>query len=240
MANPQKENGFTAISNEILKVLIRQNISGQEFRMVFLILRKTYGFNKKEDFISLSQMAKSLKISHIRCSQIINSLQLRKIITLTQNLNGIGKEYRFNKDYEQWTTLNKNINPIRKTKSTLNVLRSLPLRKTDSTIDTITKDTSLGLEKSFNYWNNHKSYSGNCLNNTVRYKLLPECRKITPAIEKSFLGLKDYQEDDFLESIKNYAQEIINRNPANDYANHRFSFYEFFTQKNGFIKFLNR
>lgn len=113
MASPQIENGFTKIANEIMDALIRQqDLSGQELRVSLFILRKTWGFNKKEDYISLSQIGKAIQASKIRCSQIVNSLQLMKILTVKENINGKTKKYMFNKDYEQWNTVNKKLNRL--------------------------------------------------------------------------------------------------------------------------------
>ncbi|MBM4056404.1 MAG: hypothetical protein FJ264_17385 [Planctomycetes bacterium] len=44
-----------------------------------------------------------------------------KVLTVNENINGVGKSYRFNKDYSRWNTVNKNINRIEKTKQTVNV-----------------------------------------------------------------------------------------------------------------------
>jgi phage replication O-like protein O len=121
MANPQTENGFTKVANEILEALIRTSLSSQELKITLLVIRKTYGFSKKVDFISLTQMAKALGCSKIRCAQVVKNLESMKILTVNENINGVGKSYRFNKDYEQWNTVNKNINRIEKTKETVNV-----------------------------------------------------------------------------------------------------------------------
>lgn len=165
MANPQKENGYTAIANEIMDELISCEMSGQEFKIALLIIRKTYGFNKTDDAVSLSQMVAATGMGKIRCSQVVNRLQLMKILTVTENINGIGKKYKFNKDFETWETVEpllktltvkKNINgieidkqknkqiqednpPLMKT-LTVNEKRNRPLMKTVTTKDTITKD----------------------------------------------------------------------------------------------------
>jgi len=94
------------------------------------------------------------------------------------------------------------------------------------------------------YWNSLKTLPGHITdfkNIGARDRLLPECRKITPDIEVSFGKLikSGYTEEDFKLAVKNYVGNIINRDPNNDFSNHRFSLYEFFSQKNGFIKFLN-
>lgn len=141
MANPQCENGYTKLANEIIEALYQRPLSGHEFRMLFLIIRKTYGFNKTEDNVSLSQMMKALSLSKTRCSQVINKLQLQKIVTVTENINGIGKKYKLNKNYEHWTTVHECVNGYRKMKSTVTLLRNEPLQKTVSTKETITKET---------------------------------------------------------------------------------------------------
>jgi phage replication O-like protein O len=104
----------------LLEALIRTSLSGQELKIALLVIRKTYGFNKKVDFISLTQMAKALACSKIRCAQVVKNLESMKILTVNENINGVGKSYRFNKDYSQWNTVNKNINRIEKTKQTVN------------------------------------------------------------------------------------------------------------------------
>lgn len=59
MASPQIENGFLKIANDIWDALARIRISGEEWQILNVVIRKTYGFNKKEDRISLSQFALS-------------------------------------------------------------------------------------------------------------------------------------------------------------------------------------
>ncbi len=141
MSSPQKEHGYTAIANEIMEALARINISGRDFNVLILVLRKTYGFNKKVDFISLSQISKHCNISVIRASQVMKRLILSKILTIKENLNGIGKSYCFNKHYNEWNTLKKNLNPLGKPYFTLKEKLNQPLRKTLSTKDIYTKET---------------------------------------------------------------------------------------------------
>jgi phage replication O-like protein O len=54
-ACPQKQNGYVPIANEIYDALIGIRIPGEAEQCLKLIIRKTYGYNKKEDAISLSQ-----------------------------------------------------------------------------------------------------------------------------------------------------------------------------------------
>lgn len=125
MARPQIENGYTKISNELLEAMIRADLSGHCFRLCLLVIRKTYGFNKKDDLISLSQMAKTSGLTKGRCSQIINQLEDKNIVTVcgrpyqksdtvSENCYGLTKKYRFNKDFETWKTVSENCYRIRK------------------------------------------------------------------------------------------------------------------------------
>ena len=54
MANPQTENGHIKIANEIIEAITRTNLSAHESRVLWYIIRKTYGFNKKMDWMALS------------------------------------------------------------------------------------------------------------------------------------------------------------------------------------------
>lgn len=140
MASPQKEYGYTSIANEIMDALVSVNMSGHEFRLALFIMRKTYGYNKCEDAIALSQMMKAAGLSKVRCSQIINRLELRKIVTVTEKCNGLTKKYKFNKDFEQWVTVTEKCNGYRKVKQGVTEKRNAPLQKSVTTKDNITKD----------------------------------------------------------------------------------------------------
>lgn len=96
MANPQKENGFTAIANELLERLSYPGINGSEFRVIHLIIRKTYGFHKKVDRISLSQFEAGTLMKRSQAIETIKSLMEKKIITKE------GSFYKLNKNYDEW------------------------------------------------------------------------------------------------------------------------------------------
>ncbi len=99
MASPQCEDGFTKIANELLDALIRTNFSGYQRRVFDAILRKTYGFNKIEDWISNSQIVEmtGIKMSHV--SRAKKELKLRRIVT------NRGNKLQLNKDHAQWQKL---------------------------------------------------------------------------------------------------------------------------------------
>lgn len=101
MANPQKENGYTAIANEIVDHLCLLQLSGYESRVLWAIFRKTYGYQKREDIISLSQLNKLTKIKSQHLCNITSKLKTRNIITITK-INQKQNVYSIQKDYEKW------------------------------------------------------------------------------------------------------------------------------------------
>lgn len=97
MANPQKENGFTAISNELLEAILYSGLSGRDMTILFVVIRKTYGYRKKEDKLPLSQIS---SMTGITVSHVCRSLRFLK------EKNIIKRDKKGNtsvqKDYEKW------------------------------------------------------------------------------------------------------------------------------------------
>ena len=150
MANPQKENGHVDIANEIVEALAKIHLSGYENRILWAIFRKTYGWHKKEDWITNSQIAEMTGIADSHVSRTIKILIKRKIVTK------IGKKLGFEKDYDQWEKLPKGVTTHHKeklpkgdielpkgvTEVTKGGIKSIPKGVyTKETKETITKET---------------------------------------------------------------------------------------------------
>jgi phage replication O-like protein O len=101
MANPQPDT-FTKISNELLDAIYHTNFSPHEGRVFWFIVRKTYGFQKKTDWISESQFAKGIGLDRRIIHRNLKQLRARNIITA---IHADGKKrisYGIQKDYEKW------------------------------------------------------------------------------------------------------------------------------------------
>jgi len=112
LANPQAENGHTDIANEIMDALAKTRIPGEARQVLDFIFRKTYGWHKKEDDISLSQFVDGTGMSKTRVCQAINKLTSMNLITkkgnnVTEKGNGWCSTYCFNKDFHTWKPLPK-------------------------------------------------------------------------------------------------------------------------------------
>ena len=69
MASPQTENGYTKIANELLDAVCALQLSGHEWSVVHAIIRKTYGYNKKEDWVTNTQIADLTGLHRVRVSE---------------------------------------------------------------------------------------------------------------------------------------------------------------------------
>lgn len=107
MANPQKENGFTAIANEIIDNLLLykfpDNAGVTPLKVCLFIIRKTWGFHKKKDRISITQIEKGTNARRMTVSHWVKRLVSLNILTVEKQENTTtGYVYGFNKDYDTW------------------------------------------------------------------------------------------------------------------------------------------
>jgi phage replication O-like protein O len=99
----QVENGnFARIHNEISERLARTDLSGSEFRCLWFLLRKTYGFQRKEDHISYSQFAEGTGLDRRNVIRSLDKMAKRNIIYCHDNGNNRPQTWGFNKYFEQW------------------------------------------------------------------------------------------------------------------------------------------
>lgn len=102
MKNPQLENGYTRIANELLHALIRAKLNGREWKVIMAIIRKTYGFHKKSDRISFTQITTLTGIRKQHVHFIMKSLIKKNIVARNKLNRGRGYEIRIQKDYSKW------------------------------------------------------------------------------------------------------------------------------------------
>lgn len=102
MASPQKENGYVAIATELFEAMIRFRIPGECEQVFKLVIRKTYGFNKKEDKIANSQFVDATGMKKGNVSRALSKLITNKLVIRSDNNSKDGNTYKINKDYQEW------------------------------------------------------------------------------------------------------------------------------------------
>ena len=98
MDNPQLENGYTRIANEIIEALCKFRIPGECNQVLNCIFRKTYGYQKKEDWISNSQIVEMTGMKKQNASRALAKLMTNKIVIKTDD------KLRLNKNYKEWVS----------------------------------------------------------------------------------------------------------------------------------------
>lgn len=114
MASPQLENGYTRVANEILEALISHRLSGQEYQIVLFVIRKTYGFGKSRDLISMGQIAVATGINRAKVATLLKGLYAKNILGVTQKDNSFINCLQLSKDHEQWKVLPKKVTVTQK------------------------------------------------------------------------------------------------------------------------------
>jgi len=104
--NPQREDGHREIETSVFQALIRAGLSGLEYALVLFIIDKTWGWNKKEDQIPLSQFVDATGFDKRNVGHYLKRLQDRHIILILRSGPGRGRvnTYMFNKYWDTWIT----------------------------------------------------------------------------------------------------------------------------------------
>jgi len=137
MANPQPDK-YTKISNELLDALIRYRIPGEQMQVFLCVMRKTYGFNKKKDEISLTQFEESTGLKRPSVSRAIKALVTKRILRCSKSVTGGTNVYEIIKDFDQWVA---KVLPSNKTVKKVVTKKIIdPVAKVLHTKDIITKE----------------------------------------------------------------------------------------------------
>jgi len=147
---PQTNKGFIKIAtgnseNDVLTALIKANLNATEYQVVLTVLRKTWGWNKKKDWISYTQFEKLTGKTRPSIWNAIEQL-VKKNILVRNSEKGKQTFYQVNKDFTSW----KLVKSAKLVKQTELVKKTLPtskenltqlVKKTKHTKETITKET---------------------------------------------------------------------------------------------------
>ncbi|AUT23730.1 replication protein [Klebsiella pneumoniae] len=93
------DDGFTRIANELLEAVMHAGLSQHQLLVFMAVMRKTYGFNKKADWVSNEQISMLTGILPHKCSAAKSALVKRGILTQTGRVIGI------NKAVSEWSSL---------------------------------------------------------------------------------------------------------------------------------------
>lgn len=111
MAKPQLEDGHTKIANELMDAFCRSFPGGSQAQILLAIIRKTYGWHKKEDSISITQLCEATGLSRRSVINGLQNLEAMKML-IVKRQRGRGNVNLINtislqKNYELWVVQRK-------------------------------------------------------------------------------------------------------------------------------------
>lgn len=128
MANPQLEDGYTRIANDLLEAVYSSDLNGTQLKIVLCIWRFTYGFQRKEHGFSEGFISRAIGRHKNQVGPEIQKLVARKIIRVEKEATFTGpRVLAFNKNFEQW---------VQKDGQPVNLL--IPSENTDCTVSKFT------------------------------------------------------------------------------------------------------
>ncbi len=102
------------ISNELIDAFARIRISGEEWQILWVIIRKNYDWEKTMGVIPISQFANVTGISGGGVSRALRNLLRKRAIVKKDTPEGV--TYKLQKDYGKWTPVAKKTRGIKKGK----------------------------------------------------------------------------------------------------------------------------
>lgn len=103
MANVQPEHGYTKIADELLDKIPQFKFNGTQLRIIMVVLRFTYGFNRKDHELSLSFFVKATGLGKTQVDREVKQLIDKNVLVVTRESTfNSPRKLAFNKDYELW------------------------------------------------------------------------------------------------------------------------------------------
>lgn len=103
MSEIDVNNGFVRVANKLLEVIYSSNFNATQLKILLMIIRYTYGFNRKSHNLSITFISKGTGISRRSVGQELRVLIDAKVLSVFENHTATeSREISINKDYTIW------------------------------------------------------------------------------------------------------------------------------------------
>ena len=99
-AAPQVEDGFVRIANELFDAILLAPLSKRELLVVMAVIRKTYGYGKKSDDMTMTQIAEITGLTRPHVSETVRDLASKNVFLIRDG--EYGKVIGIQKNYKKW------------------------------------------------------------------------------------------------------------------------------------------
>jgi phage replication O-like protein O len=104
-ATPQLEDGYVRIANELFDAILSFKFTYRQLNVLLAVIRKTYGYGKKTDDISASQIGAMCGMPRPHVASTL--VELEQLNVLTRERGKYGTITAINKNYREWVRLKK-------------------------------------------------------------------------------------------------------------------------------------
>ncbi|MEX3933309.1 replication protein [Paraburkholderia phymatum] len=102
---PQLEDGFTRIANELFEAILGFGFTQRQLLVLLTVLRKTYGYGKKEDDMSAGQIGQMCGVKRNHVTEVIGQLAAMNVINRRAGV--YGSVLGINKNHRRWVVPNR-------------------------------------------------------------------------------------------------------------------------------------
>ena len=107
-SGPQLEDGFVRVANELEDALLAKIRTFRHSQVVRAIIRKTYGYGKKEDDITISQIAEITGLHRNHVGKAVRELEEMRVLNPVR-AGRYGLILGINKHHSQWEKATKTV-----------------------------------------------------------------------------------------------------------------------------------
>jgi len=216
MANPQLEHGYTRIANEILEALAVTNLNGTQRRILDVIFRQTYGYQRKEHEISLNFLANATGIHKMQIQRELTALIDRKIITVASEASfNKSRVLAFNKNYKEWLNSEQLAKQLTGNENDNHTVSEIVNRTVSESANQKKKKENIKENRA-----NFSSYNANTENTQkpdekyedlfeTLWKLYPNKKGKSAVSEKSKKAIYEIGCDRIVKAIDNYKKDLV-------------------------------
>lgn len=128
------DDGYTRIANELLEAVMAADLTARQMKVLMAIIRKTYGFGKKVDRITNTQISSMTGLHHTHVCTAKNEMIAMNIIVTK------GREIGVNRVISEW-----NFNISQPSKTLADSANKKPINSTDKTLAGLANKTLANL-----------------------------------------------------------------------------------------------
>lgn len=218
---------FTKVNNDILEHIVKFKFNGTQLRIILVIWRYTYGFQRSSHQISLNFIANSVHVDKSRVKKELKALILNNVILVVKEaISNQPRVVAFNTNYNEWKVAQSGSRNTPEASLTTGIEKNHTTRakNTPSSGDEIVPQEIKQKDKNkesiyiplFKHWNSKGIIIHRSLNS-----------KRTSAIQKR---LKDgYTIAEICTAINNYSNILES---SRHYYTYKFNFEDFLNPKN--------